>query len=109
MDKISENCYNIRIMNLPKCTEYDYINFLTASPKIFSCTEAERVQPVQENGPCHDSINRLLYRLPANASSLREESSRFADFGKGVLVIDDSTLDKPYALKIELVTYHWSG
>lgn len=27
----------------------------------------------------------------------------------GVLVIDDSTLDKPYSREIELVTRHWSG
>jgi hypothetical protein len=28
---------------------------------------------------------------------------------EGVLVIDDSTLDKPYSHSIELVTRHWSG
>jgi hypothetical protein len=28
---------------------------------------------------------------------------------EGVLVIDDSTLDKPYSHEIELVTRHWSG
>jgi putative transposase len=28
---------------------------------------------------------------------------------QGVLVIDDSTLDKPYASKMALVTRHWSG
>ena len=27
----------------------------------------------------------------------------------GVLVLDDTTLDKPYARKMELVTRHWSG
>ena len=26
-----------------------------------------------------------------------------------ILVIDDSTLDKPYARQMELVTRHWSG
>ena len=26
-----------------------------------------------------------------------------------MLVLDDTTLDKPYASRIELVTYHWSG
>jgi len=25
------------------------------------------------------------------------------------LVLDDTTLDKPYAQKMDLVTYHWSG
>ena len=27
----------------------------------------------------------------------------------GVLVIDDTTLDKPYARRMDLVTAHWSG
>jgi putative transposase len=96
-------------MNPPKFTEYDYINFLTATPKIYSCTEAERVRPDRETGPSHDAINRLLYRIPPNAASLREESLQFATKNKGVFVLDDSTLDKPYAQKIELVTRHWSG
>ena len=96
-------------MNPPKCNEYDYINFLTAAPKVYTCTEAERVQPDYEKGPSHDSINRLLHRLPANAASLREESLQFIKQNEGVLVLDDSTLDKPYARKIELVTRHWSG
>lgn len=106
---MTKNGYNIYIMNPPKCNEYDYINFLTATPKVFSCTEAEKVQPDQENGPSHDYVNRLLHRLPADATSLRVESSRFVRYGKGVLVLDDSTLDKPYAQKIGLVTRHWSG
>ncbi len=28
---------------------------------------------------------------------------------KGLLVLDDTTLDKPYAQRMELVTYPWSG
>ncbi len=28
---------------------------------------------------------------------------------KGVIVIHDTTLDKPYATKMDLVTWHWSG
>ncbi len=96
-------------MNPPKFNEHDYINFLTATPKVYSCTEAEKVQPDRENAPSHDSVSRLLHRIPASAASLREESFRFVTPDKGVLIIDDSTLDKPYARKIGLVTQHWSG
>ncbi|HAO19721.1 MAG: transposase [Desulfobacteraceae bacterium IS3] len=96
-------------MNPPKCNEYDYINFLMAGPKVFSCTEAGKVQPDQENGPAHDSINRLLHRLPANAKALRDEAVQFADLMSGVLIADDPTSDKLYALKIEPVTRHRSG
>ena len=28
---------------------------------------------------------------------------------EGVLVLDDTTLDKPYAKRMELVYRHWSG
>ena len=95
-------------MNPPKCNEYDYINFLTATPKVYSCTEAEKVQPDMENAPSHDSVNRLLHRIPANAGTLRDEASVFVG-GKGILVIDDSTLDRPYAQKIGLDARHWPG
>jgi hypothetical protein len=40
---------------------------------------------------------------------LWSESQPFVDTQHGILVIDDSTLDKPYAQQIELVTRHWSG
>jgi hypothetical protein len=96
-------------MNPPKCNEYDYINFLMASPRIFSCTEAGRVQPEQKNAPAHDSINRLLYRLPTDTEALRNEAVRFADVSGGIMVLDDSTLDKPYGHKIQMVNHHWSG
>ena len=31
------------------------------------------------------------------------------DRGQGLLLLDDTTLDKLYAQKMDLVTYHWSG
>ncbi len=31
------------------------------------------------------------------------------DLKRGLLILEDTTLDKPYAQKMELVTYHWSG
>jgi hypothetical protein len=96
-------------MNPPKCNEYDYINFLVATPKSYSCVEGAKVHPLQENPPAHDAFNRLLYRLPPDPEKLWEESQPFVHPSRGVLVIDDSTLDKPYAQKIELVTRHWSG
>jgi hypothetical protein len=96
-------------MNPPKFDEYDYINFLIATPKVFSCTEAERVQPDGENSPSHDAITRFLRRFSRDSSSLWDESAEFVDLKRGILVLDDSTLDKPYAEKMELVSHHWSG
>lgn len=95
-------------MNAPKCNEYDYINFLIATPKVFSCTEAARVQP-EDDAPAHDSFTRLLQRLEPSSDDLWQESQNQVDRRSGILVLDDSTLDKPYARKIELVSRHWSG
>ena len=96
-------------MNPPKCTEYDYINFVIAPPSAYSCTEAARVQPATDNPPAHDSLNRLLYRLPTDSEALWTEAQPAVQKDQGILVIDDSTLDKPYAQQMELVTRHWSG
>ena len=96
-------------MNRSKCNEYDYINFLIATPSRYSCSEAARVHAPNNNPPAHDSLNRLLYRLPTDSEALWREAHPFVNKTQGVLVIDDSTLDKPYAQKMDLVTRHWSG
>lgn len=66
--------------------------------------EAERVQPVGENAAAHDAINRLLHRLQPTTERLWSEASKYISLDRGILVIDDSTLDKFYAQKMELVT-----
>jgi len=96
-------------MNKPKYNEYDYINFLITTQRIYSCTEAERVQPQKEDAPAHDSLNRLLYRIDADTEPLWLEAKNHVSLNKGILVFDDTTLDKLYAKKIELVSYVWSG
>jgi putative transposase len=96
-------------MNPPKCKDEDYINFLIATPRQVSATEAARVQPEREEAPAHDAFTRLLQRLEPDAETLWQEARTQVGLDQGVLVIDDSTLDKPYAKKIALVTRHWSG
>jgi hypothetical protein len=96
-------------MNAPRCTEFEYINFLVATPRTCSCTEAARVQPDSPDAPAHDSFTRLLQRLEPDSEALWAEAMPLVVRRRGVLVIDDSTLDKPYARKIDLVTHHWSG
>jgi hypothetical protein len=107
-------------VNSPKCNDLDYINFLIAAQKAFTCMEASRSQPDccdAGSFPSHDAFTRLLGRF--SKDSLWNEAKQLIridydyDYdgcgSGGVLVIDDTTLDKPYAEKIELVTYHWSG
>jgi putative transposase len=98
-------------MNAPKCTEYDYINFLVAAQRVFSTVEAARSHPDAdgEQKVAHDAYTRLLQRLPPDSEALWAEVSGCIEMDKGLLVIDDTTLDKPYASAMALVSRHWSG
>ncbi len=96
-------------MNRPRCTDEDYIQLLIASPDAVSATEAARVQPRRADAPAHDAFTRLLHRLEPDPATLWQEVEPQVERKRGVLVVDDSTLDKPYAKKMELVHRHWSG
>ena len=97
-------------MNAPKVIDSDYIQFLIASPRVVSGTEAARVQPERDTqAPAHDAFTRLLHRLEPNPELLWEEARSQVQRKRGVLVLDDTTLDKPYALRMDLVRRHWSG
>jgi putative transposase len=96
-------------MNKARCNETDYINFLVATPRNYSCVEAGKVQPERVRMPGHDAFTRLLTRLEPDATALWHEAQTQVNLRSGVLLIDDSTLDKPYARQIELVSRHWSG
>lgn len=96
-------------MNPPKVSDQDYINFLIATPHACSSVEAARTFPVQDSAPAHDAFTRLLHRLEPAAETLWQEAQPQVARTTGILVIDDSTLDKPYARKIDLVQRHWSG
>lgn len=96
-------------MNPPKCNEQDYIQFLIASQHAFTATEAAKTHPDGEEGPAHDAYTRLLYRIQSDDEALWQEVEPLVKLRKGILVLDDSTLDKPYAQQMDLVTRHWSG
>jgi putative transposase len=100
---------SLMYVSKPKCCDADYIDFLIASPKAFSCTEAAAVQPQSPDPPAHDAFTRLLHRLEPTPATLWEEARPLVQRTGGLLVIDDSTLDKHYAKKIDLVGRHWSG
>jgi hypothetical protein len=47
--------------------------------------------------------------LPPDCQALWREVQPLVKLRQGVLIIDDSTLDKPYASQMALVSRHWSG
>ncbi len=59
--------------------------------------------------PAHDAFTRLLARQPPDTEALWQEARTLVQPQRGLLIGDDTTLDKPYARKIEPVTRHWSG
>ena len=86
-------------MNAPKVSDIDYIQFLIAAQRVYTCTEAARCAPAS-----HDAYTRLLSRLPPDTAALWQEVEPLVQRTQGLLVIDDTTLDKPYAQKMGLVS-----
>jgi putative transposase len=94
----------------PKLEDVDYIQFLLAAQTAFSCVEAACSHPgAQGEPPAHDAYTRLLLRQPPDPEALWQETQPFVHKDTGLLVLDDSTLDKPHARHMMLVHKHWSG
>ena len=96
-------------MNAPRATAEGSIQFLIGSPTVVSGTEAARSQPRRPKAPAHDAFTRLPHRLEPDPAARWDEVRPLLDPTAGVLVIDDSTPDKPRAKRIALVSHHWSG
>jgi len=43
-------------MNPPKCDDLEYIHFLIAAQKVFTCTKAAICQPQGQKAPAHDAF-----------------------------------------------------
>ena len=100
-------------MNPPKCHELDYIHFLMA---------AQKYSPVQKLPDAIEMTLLLLLQhhpmmhLPGCCAEASRPGSIMARVWQvyrtrreDCWLLDDTTLDKPYAEKMDLVTYHWSG
>ena len=96
-------------MNAPRCSAEDYIQFLLATPRGCTAAEAARVQPDRPDAPAHDAFTRLLHRLEPDPVTLWAEVEPLVGRTGGVLVVDDTVLDKPHAKHMGLVGPFWSG
>ena len=63
----------------------------------------------QTQPAAHDSFNRLVDPLATRPRNPLAEAQPQLHADDGILVLDDSTLDKPYARHMDLVGWHWSG
>jgi hypothetical protein len=97
----------IRIISRPstaKCTLPIYVGFLLSEPTMISCCRLSEVESVS-----HDSVNRFLYRESYEPKDLYNESIKTLNAKGGILSVDDTVLDKPYAKYIAYLGYYWSG
>jgi len=81
-----------------------YIGFLMSEPKSSTCTRLSEVMDIS-----HDSVNRFLLREAYEPKDLFNEAKKLVTLIGGTLNVDDTTLDKPYSHKMELVSHFWSG
>jgi hypothetical protein len=96
-------------MSQRKVTDAQFIDFLIATPSNATAMEAARTQPAAPDPAAHDAYTRLLHRLEPDSDALWREVEPDVRRAAGVLVLDDSVLDKPYARKMGLVHHLWSG
>src|SRR5687768_3560163 len=95
--------------NYAKVSDVDYIQFLMAAQTAYSCVEAAKTDGALDDPPAHDAYTRLLTRQPPDTEALWRETQPYVHKESGLLVLDDTTLDKPYAKRMELVHRPWSG
>ncbi len=96
-------------MSRAKVSAEQFIDFLIATPSQATATAAERTQPESAERVAHDAYTRLLHRLEPEATALWTEVQADVQRTSGLLILDDTVLDKPYARKMELVHHQWSG
>ncbi len=65
--------------------------------------EAQRTNPVGFGEPSLDAYTRLHPRLEPSSDSLWLEVKHEVQTGSGVLVLDDTVLDKPYGMCQDLL------
>ena len=102
----------MRILTKPStahCTIDLYVRYLLAQPQGAGCCElAEILKTVS-----HDSVNRFLCRERYVPKDLFDElvSQGWIDLVGGVLSVDDTVLEKPYAQRkaTALLGYFWSS
>ena len=71
-----------------------------SEPKSSTCTRLSQVI-----GISHDSVNRFLLRESYKPQDLFNEAEKLLDVVGCTLNVDDTTLDKPYSHKMELVAH----
>ena len=93
-------------MNKSLCTKELYSTFLRVTSQRYSALSLSEVSPVDLS---HDSISRWLSEAKCQPKDIWNEAKSHVLDTTGVLIVDDTILDKQRSDKIELVRYQYSG
>ena len=85
-----------------------YTAFLVANGNRYSGVEMSKALKEKYNAPAHDSISRWLLEQTFEPNDLWKHVQAQVNLNSS-LIVDDSTLDKQWSPKNELVDFHWSG
>ena len=88
------------------CTKELYSTFLRVTSQRYSAVSLSEVSPVELS---HDSISRWLSEAKCQPKDIWNEAKPHVLDSSGVLIVDDTILDKTRSDKIELVRYQYSG
>lgn len=84
-------------MHVAKVSDIAYIQFLLAAQGAYACTEAAHGAPEMAHPPAHDAFVARFHRQPSDTAALWQEVMPSVQQTRGLLMLDDITLDKPYA------------
>lgn len=93
-------------MSKSLCTKELYSTFLRVTSQRYSALSLSEVSPVELS---HDSISRWLSDAKCQPKDIWSEAKPQVLGTAGVLIVDDTILDKSRSDKIELVRYQYSG
>lgn len=88
------------------CTKELYCTFLRITSQRYSALSLSEVAPIELS---HDSISRWLSDAKCQPKDIWSEAKPHVLGSPGVLIVDDTILDKQRSDKIELVRYQYSG
>ncbi|EKD24604.1 MAG: hypothetical protein ACD_80C00193G0001 [uncultured bacterium (gcode 4)] len=93
-------------MSKSLCTKELYTTFLRVTSQRYSALSLSEVSPIDLS---HDSISRWLADTHCQPKDIWNEAKSHVLDTTGVLIVDDTILDKSRSEKVELVRYQYSG
>ena len=93
-------------MSKSLCTKDLYCTFLRVTSQRYSALSLSEVSPIELS---HDSISRWLTEAHCQPKDIWNEAKTHVLGTEGVLIVDDTILDKSRSDKIKLVRYQYSG